>query len=110
MRSSSRAAAIAALLGLLAALAIPAGAVVAQYSQRVGLLQSLYGSVPVAIVLGLLAVLTARRARLNRARSVFGGRGMLTRSAQLLAWLGLWIGISGGVALAVYGALRWASA
>jgi hypothetical protein len=109
MRSSSRTAGIAALLGLLAVLAIPAGAVVAQYSGRVGLLQSLYGSVPVAILLGLLAVLTARRARLNRSRSVFAGRGVLTRSAQALAWLGLWLGISGGVALAVYGALRWAS-
>jgi hypothetical protein len=46
---------------------------------------------------------------LNRSRSVFAGGGTLTRSAQTLAWLGLWIGITGGVALAVYGALRWAS-
>jgi hypothetical protein len=109
MRSNSRTAGVAALLGLLAVLAIPAGAVAAQYSDKITLLESLYGSVPVACLLGLLAVLTARRARLNRSRSVFAGGGTLTRSAQTLAWLGLWIGITGGVALAVYGALRWAS-
>ena len=110
MRSSSRTAGLAAVLGLLAAAAIAAGAAAAQYREDVTLLESLYASVPVALVLGLLAVLTARRARLNRARSVFAGRGVLARSAQVLAWLGLWVGVSGGVALAVYGALRWASA
>jgi hypothetical protein len=33
----------------------------------------------------------------------------VARFATVLAWAGLWVGIAGGVALAVYGALRWAS-
>jgi len=108
MTSSSRAL-VAALLGLLSIAAIPCGVLAAQYSAKVSLLQGLYVGVPVAIVLGLLAVLVARGARLHAARSVFGGRRGLARLAQILAWTGLWIGVTGGVALAVYGALRWAS-
>ncbi len=66
-------------------------------------------SVPIAIVLGVLAVLVARGARLQTARSVFGGGRGFARLAQVIAWAGLWVGVTGGVALAVYGALRWAS-
>jgi hypothetical protein len=108
MTSSSRAA-FAALLGLLSIAAIPCGALAAQELQSVGLLQALYVSVPIAIVLGLLGVLVARGARLQVSRSVFGRRRGIVRFAQILAWTGLWIGITGGVALAVYGGLRWAS-
>ena len=107
MTSNSRAV-VAALLGLLSIAAIPCGALAAQDLQSVGLLQSLYVSVPLAIVLGLIAVLVARGARRHAARSVYRGRRGLGRLAQILAWTGLWIGITGGVALAVYGALRWA--
>jgi hypothetical protein len=107
MTSNSRAL-VGVLLGLLAIAAIPVGALLAQDLQSVGLLESLYVSVPLAIVLGLIAVLVARGARLRAARSVFGGRRGIARLAQILAWTGLWIGITGGVALAVYGALRWA--
>jgi hypothetical protein len=108
MRSSSRAAGAAALFGVLAVAAIPAGIVAAQLLASVGLLRALYVTVPVAGALGLLAVLLARRARLQSSRSVFSVRRGLTRFAQLLAWAGLWAGVTGGVALAVYGALRWA--
>lgn len=108
MTSSSRSA-FASLLGLVAIAAIPCGALVAQRSQSVSLLDALYVSVPIAIVLGLLAVLVARGARLQVARSVFGGGKGFARFAQVVAWAGLWVGITGGVALAVYGALRWAS-
>ena len=108
MTSSSRSVA-AALLGLLSIAAIPCGVLGAQYSASISLLQGLYVSVPAAIVLGLLAVLVARGARLHVSRSVFGGRRGLARFATILAWTGLWIGVTGGVALTVYGALRWAS-
>ena len=108
MTSSSRSL-VAALLGLLSIATIPCGVLAAQYSANISLLQGLYVSVPVGILLGLLAVLVARGARLHVARSVFGGRRGFARLAQVLAWTGLWIGVTGGVALAVYGALRWAS-
>jgi hypothetical protein len=108
MPSSSRAASAATVFGVLAIAAVPCGVVAAQYLESVALLQSLYVTVPIAIVLGLIAVLVARRARRQLSRSVFGGSRSFTRLAQLLAWAGLWIGVTGGVALAVYGALRWA--
>ena len=108
MRSNSRAAGAAALFGLLAVAAIPAGILAAQLLASLALLRALYVSVPGAGVLGLLAVLLARRARLQGSRSVFAERRGLTRFAQLIAWAGLWAGVTGAVALAVYGALRWA--
>jgi hypothetical protein len=108
MTSSSRAASAATVLGVLAIAAVPCGIVASRYFESVSLLQSLYATVPIAIVLGLIAVLVARRARRQQAQSVFGGSRSFTRVAQILAWTGLWIGITGGVALAVYGALRWA--
>ena len=108
MTSSSRTAGAAALLGVLAVAAIPTGVVAAQVLASVALLRALYVTVPVAAVFGLLAVLLARRARLRSSRSVFSARRGITRIAQLLAWAGLWAGVTGGVALAVYGALRWA--
>jgi hypothetical protein len=108
MTSNSRAY-VAALLGLLSLAAIPCGVIAAQLLASVGLLQSLYVTVPTAIVLGLVAVLMARRARRQATRSVFGGRRGVARFATVLAWAGLWVGIAGGIALAVYGVLRWAS-
>ncbi|HST13549.1 MAG TPA: hypothetical protein VLJ44_01715 [Gaiellaceae bacterium] len=94
------------VLGALAVLAIPAGVVAAQLSARLRLLETLYVVVGTAVVLGLLAVWAARRARLNAARtlSAAGGVGF----ARLVAWLGAYVGITGALALAVYGILRWA--
>ncbi|HEY6960548.1 MAG TPA: hypothetical protein VI408_01525 [Gaiellaceae bacterium] len=108
MRSSKAPARAAILLGALAVLAIPAGVVVAQQSSRLRLLETLYVAVPVAAVLGLVAVVLARRARFAAQRSVReDGRGLL-RTARILAWAGMYAGITGALALAVYGVLRWA--
>ena len=61
---------------------------------------------PAAVVLGLLALLVSRRARLAAQRSVFLGRGGSVRAARLLAWLALYIGVTGVIAVAVYWVLR----
>jgi|SRR5689334_8853555 hypothetical protein len=106
MRSSRRAAIAAGLLGALAIAAIPVGIIAAQRLQSLALLHALYVSVPIALVLGLVAVLLARRARLRAARSVYGSSSI--RVGRLLAWAGLLCGITGSIALVVYGALRWA--
>lgn len=108
MRSSSGPARAALVLGALAVLAIPAGVVAAQFLSGVSLLQSLYVSVPVAVVLGFLAVLTSRRARFALARSLHPERRRLVRVARVVAWAGLYAGVTGGLALGVYGVLRWA--
>ena len=106
MRSNRGAARAAVLLGALAVLAIPAGVVAAQLSSQLRLLETMYVVVPAALVLGLMALYAARRARLNAARtlSAAGGVGL----ARVVAWAGAYAGVTGALALAVYGILRWA--
>jgi hypothetical protein len=103
--SSSKTARAAVFLGVLAILAIPAGVVAAQFLNGVALLRALYVAVPAACILALVAVVCARRARFSAARSVRGGSA---RAARLVAWAGMYAGVTGALALAVYGALRWA--
>jgi hypothetical protein len=107
MRSSKAAARAAVLLGVLAVVAIPVSVVAAQVSGRLRLLETLYVTVPATVVVGLLALLASRRARYNAARSLSaGGSGL--RSARIAAWAGLYAGVTGALALGVYGVLRWA--
>lgn len=106
MRSNRGAARAAVALGALAVLAIPAGVAAAQLSSQLRLLETLYVVVAAAAVLGLVALYAARRARLNAARtlSAAGGVGF----ARVVAWAGAYAGVTGALALAVYGILRWA--
>jgi hypothetical protein len=109
MRSSRLPARAAVLLGALAVVAIPGGVLAAQSSARLRLLQTLYVVVPAAVLLGLCALAASRRARFNAARSITErGRGPI-RLARATAWAGLYAGLTGALALAVYGALRWAA-
>jgi hypothetical protein len=107
MRSSKAPARAAIVLGVLAVAAIPVGIVAAQQSSKLRLLETLYVVVPAAVVLGLLAVMASRRARFNAARSVTPGDGPL-RTARIVAWAGVYAGVTGALALGVYGVLRWA--
>ena len=61
---SNRRAWVALLLGLLGVLTLPVAIEVANRSKRVGLLDAGY-AVPLAFVLGLVALIMARRAREN---------------------------------------------
>jgi hypothetical protein len=106
MRSSSASARVAVLAGALAVLAIPAGVAASRWLSGIVLLRALYVTVPAAGALALIALVAARRARLARARSVWGGR---SRWPAVLAWAGMYAAVTGGLALAVYGALRAAS-
>ena len=108
MRSSNRAARAAIVLGALAVLAIPVTVVLPQVVSSLRLLQTLYVTVPAAVVLGLLAVGAARRARFEAALSIRPERAGPVRAARLVAWAGLYAGVTGALALAVYGVLRWA--
>jgi uncharacterized membrane protein YfcA len=97
----------AVLLGVLALLAIPAG-VAASQRTSFRLLETLYVVVPLAFVLGLAALAASRRARYQAGRAVVPrGRAGL-RTARVVAWAGLYAGVTGALALAVYGVLRWA--
>jgi hypothetical protein len=109
MSSSRGAARAAAFFGALAVLANPAGVLAAQVLKGVPLIRSLYVSVPVAVVLALVAVSAARRARFALARSVYADGRRPPRLARLLAWAGLYAAVTGAVALGSYAVLRAAS-
>src|SRR3954447_21652833 len=106
MSSSSGTARVGALAGLLAVLAIPAAVVAAQVLNGVVLLRALYVGVATAVALALISLLLARRARIAQARRIDGGGGGAVRTARILAWAGLYAGLTGALALAVYGILR----
>jgi|SRR4051794_10297413 hypothetical protein len=105
MSGSSRRAAAAIVLGSLAVAAIPVGVAAAWRLEDVDLLQAVEIAVAVAIVLGLLAVSVGRRARYRVDRSVSRRGEGVVRVARAVAWLGLYLGISGAVALGFYGLL-----
>jgi hypothetical protein len=106
MTSSRTTARAAVLLGALGVLAVPLSVVAAQAMKGVTLLQALYYAVPTAIVFGLVALVSARRARLTAQRSVFAERRGPVRAARFLAWLGVYAGVTAAIALAVYWVLR----
>ena len=108
MRSNRGAARAAVFFGALAVLAIPVGVVAAQLSAQLRLLETLYVAVAVAVVLGLASLYAARRARLNAARTLSAAGGV--RFARLAAWAGAYAGVTGALALGVYGVLRWLGA
>ncbi len=108
MPSSRRAARAAGLFGALAVLAVPAAVAGSRFLNGITLLHALYVAVPSACLLGLLAVASARRARLVAARSVRPDAAGPGRLARTLAWAGLYCGVTAALALAVYGVLRWA--
>jgi hypothetical protein len=108
MSSSRGPARLAVLAGALAVLAIPAAVGAAQTRSDIVLLRSLYAGVPAAFVLGLVALVASRRARSARARSIAPGPTGPVRLGRVLAWAGVYAGVTGGLALAVYAVLRWA--
>jgi uncharacterized membrane protein YidH (DUF202 family) len=96
---------VAALLGLLAIAAIPIGMVVASRSSSISLLEAEEVAVAAGIVIGLLAISLARRARYRVDRSVRRRGDRFVRTARLVAWSGLYVACVGGLSLAFYGLL-----
>ena len=101
--SSSRA---GALIGALGVLAVPAAVIAPRVVGGVTLLGALYYAVPLALVLGLVALAVSRRARFSAQRTVFANRAGPVRSARILAWLAVYIGITSGISIAVYWVFR----
>ena len=68
-------------------------------------------AVPVAFVLGLIARRRSRavRARAARAERAPGGRADSSARRRLVAWSGVYVAVTGGLALAFYGVLRASS-
>ena len=96
------------MFGLLALAAIPVAVVVSSDARRCRAAAGAEIAVPLAFVLGLIAVALARRARRRFERSVRRSGARLARTARLVAWAGVYVAVTGGLALAFYGILRGA--
>ena len=87
-------------------LVIPAAVAAAAFTTRVQLLPAVYVAVPVAFVTGLLAVAVYRRARAELERSVRRVSERPVRIARFLALAGLYLAVTGALALGFYGLLH----
>jgi hypothetical protein len=107
--SNSRARASLAL-GILAVIALPAAILAARRASAVSMLEAVY-TFPVPILLGLLAVHQARRAR-ERVERTLGRVGGLrqARWGRRLGVVGIALGLTAGLALAFYALLAASSA
>jgi hypothetical protein len=101
-RSSNPAAPGALAAGLLAVVVLPAAVALAQVSPRVKLLQAAAG-IPVAALLGALALFLAGRAarRSQRTLGRAGGEGA-ARAARVFGVLALCLAISGAIGVGFY--------
>ena len=90
-------------------LALPAAIAASKLLKLAQLLHAVEIGVPAAFLLSLVAVSASRRARYRLDRSVFRGGARTVRLGRFLAWTGMYLTLVGALALAFYGALRWAS-
>jgi hypothetical protein len=104
--SGSREARLAAALGAVAVLAIPAAVAAAAFTTKVQLLPAVYVAVPVAFVAGLAGFAVYRRARAELERSVRRVSERPVRIARFLALAGLYLAVTGALALGFYGLLH----
>ena len=106
MSSSRPSAAVAACFGTVALVAIPAAGAAAAFTSRVTLLRAVYIAVPVACAAGLIAVAASRRSRARLDRSVRRTGSRAVRLARFLAFAGLYVAVTGALALGFYGLLH----
>jgi len=101
-RSSNHRASLAALLGVLAVAAVPAGVVLSGRLAGVTLVDAAW-AVPVAAGAGISALLFARgaRGRIQRTLERAGGAGR-ARVGRILGIAGICIALSGAIAVGFY--------
>ena len=89
---------------------MPAAVAVAEWRDELELVEAGY-AVPAAFVLSAAAVWLARRGRrsLHRTLGRAGGE-RAARAGRVLGWLGVYIGLTAAVALAVYAYLEYVAA
>ena len=90
------------IVGLLAVAAIPVAILITNYRNDLRLIHAGY-SVPVAAILGIVAIRLARRARRRLERTVGRAGGAVpARLGRILGWLGLYCALIGAIALGFY--------
>lgn len=105
-RSSKRSARTAVFFGVLAVAAIPAGVAASRFLNGVVLLRALYVGVPAAFVCGVIAWAASRKARYTLSRSVNPAFAGPVRLGRFLAWAGVYLAVTGALALAFYAVLH----
>jgi hypothetical protein len=101
-RRRNRAAGFSVLLGVLAVLAIPVAILVTDVRNDLRLLHAGV-AVPVAAILGIIAIRLARRARRRLERTLGRAGGAVTaRLGRIFGWLGLYLALIGAIALGFY--------
>jgi membrane protein implicated in regulation of membrane protease activity len=94
------------LAGLVAVAALPAAVVVAEVFERLTLLESGAAVVPAALF-AIVAIVLAVRARRQIERTLGRTRGAAAaRTGRILGYVGLYLAVTGGIALATYYVLR----
>ena len=93
-------------MGALAVAAVPAGIVLAKYSDRVTLVGAGLVTALLGIALGAYALVLARRGRETVVRTLGrSGGGAAARTGRVLGTAGLCLSITAALALAFYGLL-----
>ena len=96
----------AALVGSLAAATLPVAIYLTRFSESYDLLQAGF-AIPLAALLGLVAVGLARGSRRRNALRLAPGRNRLATAGLVLGAAGICMALSALVALGVYGVLDW---
>lgn len=104
--SGSKQAQAAIVCGTLALAAIPLGGLLSGFLGAVSVLEAALVAVPAGLVLGLIGVGSSRRARFRLDRSVRRAGERTVRAGRLLVWAGLYVAVTGALALGFYGLLR----
>jgi hypothetical protein len=90
------------VVGVLAVLAIPAAIYVTDQRNDLRLIHAGV-AVPVGFLLGLVAIMLARRARRRRERTLGRARGQApARLGRIFGWVGVYLALIGAISLAVY--------
>ena len=89
-------------MGLIAVLSIPAAVAVTNYRNDLRLIHAGV-AVPVAALLGIVAIRLARRARRRHERTLGRAGGVVpARLGRILGWFGFYLALIGAISLAVY--------
>ena len=102
MRSSNHRASFAVLLGLAGTVSVPGAILYARESGRLVLLDAAW-AIPVAALLGVIALLFVRgaRGRIRQTLERAGGSGRI-RMAKILAIAGICCALSGSISVGLY--------
>jgi len=95
------------VIGLASVVALPVAIYVSRFSERYELLHAGF-AIPIAVVLGVVSIALARRARMRSVVALSRGDGnRLARVGRVLGIVGVCMALAALVSLGVYGLLEY---